>query len=162
MLMDCDIATIRTNELKVSDLIEHCTNRRDAGTSPSTIYHDIAYLRSVMKEANPVWNIDTNHHIFEDAVPVLTKMGLVGKSQKRTRRPTGDELEQLREGLEKRMSYRSNGTKRIPYLDILDFSLLTCMRIGEVCKITWDDLNTEHKTVMVRDRKDPRKKEGIT
>ena len=87
-------------------------------------------------------------------------MGLVGKSQKRNRRPICDELEQLREGFEKRMSYRSNGTKRIPYVDILDFSLLTCMRIDEVCKITWDDLNTEHKTVIVRDRKDPRKKEG--
>ena len=33
MLMDCDIATIRSNELKVNDLIEHCTNRRDAGAT---------------------------------------------------------------------------------------------------------------------------------
>ncbi|PHI36338.1 integrase [Pseudoalteromonas sp. GCY] len=160
MLMDCDIAKIQSNALKVSDVIEHCRNRRDAGASPSTIYHDVAYLRSVMKVAYPVWNIDANYKIFEDAVPVLIDMGLVGKSQKRTRRPTSDELERLREGLQKRMEYRPNGTKRIPYLDILDFSLLTCMRIGEVCKITWDDLNTQHKTVMVRDRKDPRKKAG--
>jgi len=34
------------------------------------------------------------------------------------------------------------------------------MRIGKVCKIRWEDLNHEHKTVIVRDRKDPRKKEG--
>lgn len=34
------------------------------------------------------------------------------------------------------------------------------MRIGEVCKLQWDDLNIEHKTVLVRDRKDPRKKTG--
>ncbi|MCG7551949.1 site-specific integrase [Pseudoalteromonas sp. Of11M-6] len=160
MLMDCDIAKIDSNKLKTSDLIEHCQNRRDAGAGVSTIYHDVAYLRSVMKKALSVWNITANYQIFDDAIPVLRDMGLIGVSHKRTRRPTSDELERLRGGLEKRMAYRSNGTKRIPYLDILDFSLLTCMRIGEVCKITWDDLNTEHKTVMVRDRKDPRKKAG--
>jgi integrase len=34
------------------------------------------------------------------------------------------------------------------------------MRIGEVCAIRWEDLHEEHKTVIVRDRKDPRKKIG--
>lgn len=34
------------------------------------------------------------------------------------------------------------------------------MRIGEVCKLRWEDLNQEHKTILVRDRKAPRKKEG--
>ncbi|MBQ4844414.1 site-specific integrase [Pseudoalteromonas sp. MMG005] len=160
MLIDCDIAKVTSNELKVSDLIEHCTNRRDAGAGPATIYHDVAYLRSVMKEAYPVWNIDANYKIFEDAVPVLIKMGLVGKSKKRTRRPTENELDRLRNGLEGRMENRNSGMAQIPYLDILDFSILTCMRVGEVCKITWADLNKEHKTVVVRDRKDPRKKEG--
>lgn len=160
MLMDCDISKVLSSELKTSDLIEHCKNRRSAGAGAATIYHDIAYLRSVMKKASPVWNIDANYKIFEDAVPVLIEMGLVGKSQKRTRRPTEDELEKLRCGLEKRMSYRNNGKTRIPFLDILDFSILTCMRIGEVCNLRWDDLNTDHKTVLVRDRKDPRKKTG--
>ena len=113
-----------------------------------------------MKKAGPVWNIDANHKIFEDAVPVLIEMGLVGKSQKRTRRPTDNELDKLREGLKERMDYRPNGKVRIPFLDILDFSILTCMRIGEVCKLRWEDLNEAHKTILVRDRKDPRKKEG--
>ncbi|MDO6426250.1 site-specific integrase [Thalassotalea sp. 1_MG-2023] len=160
MLMDSDISKILSNELRTSDLIEHCKNRRAAGAGPATIYHDIAYLRSVMKKANPVWNIDANYKIFEDAVPVLIEMGLVGKSQKRTRRPTENELDRLRDGLKKRMSYRSNGVVRIPFIDILDFSILTCMRIGEVCALRWDDLNEEHKTIVVRDRKDPRKKTG--
>ena len=158
--MDCDISQINSDELKTSDLITHCKSRRDAGAGLSTIYHDVAYLRSVMKKALPVWNITANYQIFEDAVPVLIEMGLVGKSKQRTRRPTDSELDKLRVGLEQRMNYRPNGPTRIPYLDILDFSLLTCMRIGEVCKIRWEDLNEGHKTVIVRDRKDPRKKAG--
>ncbi len=32
--------------------------------------------------------------------------------------------------------------------------------MGEVCKLKWENLNKEHKTIIVRDRKDPRKKEG--
>ena len=160
MIMDCDIAKIKSDSLKTSDLIEHCKNRRAAGAGPATIYHDIAYLRSVMKKALPVWDIAANYQIFEDAVPVLIEMGLVGKSQKRTRRPTENELDRLRAGLQVRMDFRPNGKNRIPFLDILDFSILTCMRIGEVCKLRWEDLKEDHKTILVRDRKDPRKKEG--
>ncbi|MCL1123291.1 site-specific integrase [Shewanella surugensis] len=160
MLMDCDISKIKTNALKTSDLIEHCKNRRDAGAGPATVYHDIAYLRSVMKKALPVWNITANFAIFEAAIPVLIDMKLVGKSQKRTRRPTTNELDKLKLGLQQRMDSSTNNTVHIPFVDILDFSILTCMRIGEVCRLKWDDLNEDHKTIFVRDRKDPRKKEG--
>jgi hypothetical protein len=159
-LMDCEISKTMSNELKSSDLIEHCRLRRGSGAMPVTIYHDIAYLRSVMKTALPVFNVSANWQVFEEAVPILIEMKLVGKSQKRTRRPTEEELDKLRVALKARTSYRPNGDVRIPYIDILEFSILTCMRIGEVCKITWADLNREHKTVIVRDRKDPRKKEG--
>ncbi|CZF83655.1 MULTISPECIES: tyrosine-type recombinase/integrase [Grimontia] len=160
MLRDCNIATVKTDELKTSDLITHCKERRSAGAGPATIYHDIAYLRSIMKKAKPVWNIEANYAVFEEAVPILIDMKLVGKSQKRTRRPTENEIDRLKEGLEKRMAYRPNGPTRIPFVDILEFSILTCMRIGEVCALRWEDLNEDNKTVMVRDRKDPRKKEG--
>ncbi len=160
MLRDCDIANIESNQLKPSDLVEHCRNRKAAGAKPATIYHDIAYLRSVMKKANPVFNISANHSVFEEAVPVLIDMGLIGKSQKRTRRPTESELIKLKSGLEERQNFRPNGRTRIPFIDILDFSILTCMRIGEVCNLKWEDLNESHKTIIVRDRKDPRKKQG--
>jgi integrase len=66
----------------------------------------------------------------------------------------------LREGLRKRQNARANGQSRIPFIDILDFSILTCMRIGEVCNLRWEDINRQHRTVIVRDRKDPRKKQG--
>lgn len=160
MLRDCNIADIETNSLTSADLIAHCKDRKAAGAQPATIYHDIAYLRSVMKKAKPVFNIDANYAIFEEAVPVLIDMKLVGKSQRRTRRPTTLELEKLKEGLRVRQNFRSNGKIRIPFVDILDFSILTCMRIGEVCTLRWEDLNEVNKTVVVRDRKDPRKKEG--
>jgi len=161
MLRDADIANVQSDKLKTSDLIKHCANRLETGAKPQTIYHDIAYLRSVMKKSMPVFNIKSNIGVFEEAVPVLVDMKLVGKSDKRTRRPTENELDKLREGLLKRQNFRPNSkSTQIPYIDILEFSILTCMRIGEVCALRWDDLNEDHKTIIVRDRKDPRKKEG--
>jgi hypothetical protein len=160
MLRDCDIAKVESDKLRTSDLIEHCKNRKAAGAGGATIYHDIAYLRSVMKKANPVFNISANFQVFDEATPVLSDMGLICKSQKRTRRPTSGELEALKQGLINRQSARANGQARIPFVDILEFSILTCMRIGEVCSLRWEDINEEHKTVVVRDRKDPRKKQG--
>ena len=157
MLRDCPIASVLSNELKSSDLINHCKMRRTAGAGGATVYHDIAYLRSVMKIALPVFDVTANWKIFEDAVPVLIEMKLVGKSQKRTRRPTEHELGRLTEALTERQNKQGSN---IPFVDILNFSILTCMRIGEVCAIKWEDLNDEHKTIIVRDRKDPRKKEG--
>ncbi|WP_332248859.1 hypothetical protein [Psychromonas ingrahamii] len=158
MLSDCDIAKIQTDSLRTSDIIEYRKNRLAAGAKPQTIYHDIAYLRSVIKDALPVFNIKANFEIFEEAVPVLIDIKLVGKSNKRTRRPTSNEIERLKEGLLKRQNMRANGQIRISFIDILDFSILTCMRIGQVCALRWDDLNKDHKTIIVRDRKYPRKK----
>ncbi|MGR5298816.1 tyrosine-type recombinase/integrase [Vibrio mediterranei] len=160
MLRDCDIADVESDKLRTSDLIAHCKNRKAAGAGGATIYHDIAYLRSVMKKAKPVFNIAANYQIFEESTPVLSDMGLICKSQKRTRRPTVMELEILKQGLTLRQNSRPNGQTRIPFVDILEFSILTCMRIGEVCELKWSDINKEHKTILVRNRKDPRKKQG--
>lgn len=160
MLRDCDIANVESDKLRTSDLITHCKNRKAAGAGGATIYHDIAYLRSVMKKAKPVFNIAAHFQVFEEAVPVLSDMGLISKSQKRTRRPTSIELENLKKGLLERQNARANGQARIPFVDILEFSILTCMRIGEVCSLRWEDINKEQKTVLVRNRKDPRKKHG--
>lgn len=55
MLRDSPIASVLANELKTSDLISHCRMRRDTGAGCETVYHDIAYLRNIMKKALPVF-----------------------------------------------------------------------------------------------------------
>ncbi|OKP02634.1 tyrosine-type recombinase/integrase [Xenorhabdus eapokensis] len=157
MLMDCDIANIYLSDLSENHIIDHCRYRRESGASPATINHDVSYLTSVLTSAKPVYGINYTANPAYGSRPILLKMGLIGKSNRRNRRPVNDELDRLVDGLRKRANHRA---AHIPYLDILDFSILSCMRIGEVCKIRWDDIDEKQKAVLVRDRKDPRKKAG--
>lgn len=157
MLVDCDIAEIKLADLSVNDVVEHGRLRAGAGAGPATVSHDLSYLSSVLAAAKPIFDIDYKENPVPDARIILVNMGMVGKSKRRSRRPVGDELTQLEEGLRKRQQHRA---AIIPYLDILQFSILSCMRIGEVCKLRWDDIDEKQKAVLVRDRKDPRKKDG--
>lgn len=157
MLLDCEIAEIPLADLSTSHIIEHCRQRNGAGAGPSTINHDVSYLSSVLASAKPVYGIDYTINPATDARPLLLQMGLIGKSKRRSRRPVSDELDKLLAGLEARSNHVA---AKIPFVDILNFSILSCMRVGEVCKIRWEDVDKKQKAVMVRDRKDPRKKSG--
>lgn len=157
MLLDSEMAEIPLVDFSVNHIIDYCRNRNSTGATPSTVNHDVSYLSSVIKTAKPVYGIQYEANPASEARPLLIQMGLIGKSQRRTRRPQKEELTKLKEGLKERSNHRYS---KIPFVDILDFSILSCMRIGEVCKILWKDVDEKSKSVLVRDRKDPRKKVG--
>lgn len=157
MLVDCDIAAIPLLSLTANDVIEHCRLRNNAGAGPATVSHDVSYLGGVLDCAKPVYGINYTSNPAKEARPHLLKLGLIGKSNRRSRRPASEELNMLIEGLKQRSQRRGS---KIPFVDILMFSVLSCMRIGEVCRLRWDDIDEKQKSVLVRDRKDPRKKEG--
>ncbi|MDE9480996.1 site-specific integrase [Xenorhabdus bovienii] len=156
-LLNSNLAKLTLTELSISHIIEHCKQRHSTGTTPATINHDVIYLSSVLKSAKPVYDINYTSNPAYEARSLLTQMGLIGKGQRRSRRPEREELERLIETLRKRSGHWKS---KIPYEDILNFSILSCMRIGEVCKIRWDDIDEKQRAVLVRDRKDPRKKTG--
>ncbi len=101
LVADCDISKLNADELTIKDLVDHCQARRDAGASPATIAHDISYLGSVFAVANPVFNIPVDNKLILEARKTLNNLKLVGKAQKRTRRPVSNELERIIQGLEK-------------------------------------------------------------
>lgn len=86
------------------------------------------------------------------ALPYIN-YGLIGSSQERTRRPTTAELEAIYKEIDSR--------PRLKHMrSILTVALCTGMRRGEICRIKWLDLNEVTKTVIIRDRKDPKRKAG--
>ncbi|OCG08842.1 integrase [Gilliamella sp. wkB178] len=157
MLIESDIANIKLSELKTHHIIEHCRGRVAAGTLPATVSHDVSYIRSVLEAARPVYGINIDDTVIKDARPLLIQMNLIGKSQRRTRRPMNNELDLLIEKLKERQSHKYSN---IPFVDILNFSILSCMRISEICSLRWEDVDYTQKAILVRNRKDPRKKIG--
>lgn len=158
-LLNYDISQVIVSKLSPNDLIQHCQFRLNDETKPTpqTVYHDITYLHSVVKRARQVFKVNANLSYHEEAVPELVSMKLIGRSGKRNRRPTREELKLLEEGLIEREKSRSS---KIPYSDILQFSILSAMRVGEITNLQWSDVDHENKTIIVRNRKDPRRKEN--
>ncbi|WGV99990.1 site-specific integrase [Vibrio sp. YMD68] len=154
-LLHYPISAILASNLRADDIIAHCKLRINEHTKPKpqTVFHDVTYLHTVMQSAKSFFKINANLKYHEEAIPLLVKYKLIGKSQPRTsHRPTDEQLQIMREGLRKRQEHRGS---IIPFLDILDISLLTAMRISEITRVRWEDFNFEKKTLIIRERKDP-------
>ncbi|HCE2672281.1 TPA: site-specific integrase [Vibrio parahaemolyticus] len=158
-LRSYDIALVQADKLTATHLVQHCRARLNEPTAPlpQTVYQDITYLRSVINVAGPMFGYKANIHAHNEAIPTLIQYGLIGRSAQRNRRPTSAELQLAEEGLQKRQNHRAS---HIPLVDIFHISILTCMRLGEITRVTWNDLNVADSTLTIRDRKDPRRKAG--
>lgn len=84
----------------------------------------------------------------------LERLGLVSKAQERDRRPIQEELDRL-------IAYfEANTRQKSPMARLVTFTVATAMRQSEICAIEWPDADERRRTVTVRDRKDPRNKDG--
>lgn len=125
----------------------------DRGISGVTAAIDLGFLGSVLKLARALWGYNVHPGVVSEARDILKHMGSVSRSQERDRRPTKDELARLREW------FRERSKCLTP--DIIDFILDSCFRPpSEITRLQWSDLNTEDRTILIRDRKDPRRKLG--
>ena len=59
------------------------------------------------------------------------------------------------------MSYwRWRPCREIPMPDLVTFACATGMRLGEILRLTWSELDEQKRTIWIRDRKHPRQKKG--
>ncbi|UWU96003.1 tyrosine-type recombinase/integrase [Bradyrhizobium sp. CB1015] len=54
----------------------------------------------------------------------------------------------------------SNSQQFLPLGRIVRFAVATAMRQAEICRIEWSDVDMTKRTVTIRDRNDPRRKDG--
>ncbi|MCE0845990.1 site-specific integrase [Buttiauxella sp. A2-C1_F] len=156
-LAKSELATNELNVLTSQHYIEFCHLRKAQGCSPKTISDDISYIDSVLQAAKPLFNLEIDHSQMSDARIFLKHMKMVGTSNQRNRRPSNDEFELLLNGLKQK---EKSAHSKAPFGDIFLLSTLTCTRIGELCRIRWDDIDEQQRSILVRDRKDPKKKVG--
>ena len=131
--------------IKPQRLALYCTRRGKSGAGGYTIGMEISKLGTVLKFSALAIG-ETFPDLVGQARPLLTHLGLIGPGTPRDRRPTPDELTAVRTAAPELLR------------DIIDFAIATCMRRGEIVRMTWADVDADARMLTIRERKDPRRK----
>ncbi|WP_299918168.1 site-specific integrase [uncultured Roseobacter sp.] len=149
-----DLGAKRINALDRSSLITYGKMRAKQGAGPVTLSVDLSYLHTVMTHGAAVHGVSLDTECLRLARKALSRLGLVGRSRERDRRPSPDEIDAL-------LKYFDTKTNMIiPMGRVIRFAIATAMRLEEIFKISWDDVDFTKRIVVVKDRKDPRAKDG--
>jgi integrase len=141
----------RLNSIHLRDFIDR---RQEAGAGGVTIAADLSFFGAILKWGKHSRRMDLPTDLAQDARRDLTARQVNTRSVERDREPTPAELERLF------AHWRDNKRQKIPMAILCAFALATTMRQEEICSIAFDDLDIEKRTIIIRDRKDPRKKAG--
>lgn len=150
------LGDVELSSLTMARYIEYARVRRYAITG-SSLATELSYIKTVLDVAWPFYEVKAMPEELNYARIYMKRQGITAPSRKRTRRPTRQEFNDLHAGL---INSFKRSRKGIRYHDVFEFAVYSCMRRGEIVRIEWDDIDHKTKSVLVRDRKDPRKKEG--
>ena len=149
------LGTVKLPQLNRDRLIEFGRKRAKQGAGPATLAIDLSFIRTIMSHAAAVHGIEVATEEVRLARIALSHLSLVGRGIERDRRPTQDELDELIDYFE------SNYRQLIPMGRIVRFAVATTLRQEEICRPGWsDDIDMKKKLIIIRDRKDPRHKDG--
>lgn len=125
--------------------------------TPQTVGNYLSHLSSIFSIARPAWDYPLSEQAMQDAMKVARKLGIIGKSAKRDRRPTLDEIDRIMAFFHER-SIRAPQSN--PMEKIVAFAIFSTRRQEEITRIKWDDLDEDARRVLVRDMKHPGEKAG--
>ncbi|WP_282344333.1 site-specific integrase [Pseudomonas sp. PS02288] len=148
------IGHVRLSGLNAMVMREFVDSRVKDGAGGVTIAADLSFLSSVLKWARHSRRIDIQDRLALDARESLRHMGLETRSSERSREPTEVELKRLY------THWEGNSRQVIRMEELVKFALATGMRLGEIAGIRVEDVNRQSRTVLIRDRKDPKRKYG--
>ncbi len=124
---------------------------------PQTAANYLSHLAAVFRVARPAWGYRLDQQAMTDATVVAGKLGYIGKSQERDRRPTLDEMDRI-------LTHYADRKRRVPHsvpmVPIIVFALFSTRRQSEIVRLTHADVDVPGCRVMVRDMKNPGEKIG--
>lgn len=130
-------------------------NGAGARISGVTIGVDLSYISTILFWARDVKHYDLKAEMANDVRKGLSLTGVSTRSNEREREMTPSEHSAITEEY-----VRKGGRLTIPMPTIISFALETAMRQEEICSITIEDIDFEGRTVIIRNRKHPKKKIG--
>jgi integrase len=152
--LDERIGHLHIGELDRERLIQFGKERASEGAGPVTVGMDLGYIKTIYSHAAAVHGISAPIEPINLARIALGRLGLVGKGNERDRRPTQDELDRII------AAFETNARQQIPVGRIVRFAVATAMRQDEIVRVDWRDFDANARMLLIRDRKDPRRKHG--
>ncbi|MCM2399442.1 tyrosine-type recombinase/integrase [Rhizobium sp. S95] len=156
-IKDFTIADMDCSKIGASDISGFAQELLAGGRKPQTVGNYISHLSAVFSVARPLWGLPLDLGAMRDAQAAMSKVGSIGKSEKRNRRPTLPELDLLMQHFADRQARAPHSA---PMHLIIPFAIFSTRRQEEITRITWADLDEQHSRVLVRDMKHPGQKKG--
>jgi len=147
------IADIEAEDLTPANVVEFARALSD-GRQPQTVQNYLSHLSAVIRVARATWGVDIDRNVMRDALDAAKHFGMVGKSLKRDRRPTVDEMNRLMMHFEAKTRRRNS----MPMQRVAAFAMFSARRQEEITRLQWADL--EPGRILVRDMKHPGDKRG--
>jgi len=135
----------KLSELDSPTLTNYAVER---GVAPSTVMQDFIYMHVVLDTAESMWEAKPRMDEYKKAMKVLKKLGVIAESEYRDRRVSDEEMRIIAE----------NSNDFFPMAELMRFAVLTAMRQGEQFGIQWDDIRDDGRSIIIRERKHPKKK----
>lgn len=153
-IKNSSLGEIKCSDLTSNELVSFA-RELTKNVEPQTCGNYFSHLSNIFTVARPAWGYPLSRQVFDDAVTVLRKLGLIRKGAERTRRPTLDELDLLMEHFGRLRDHRPSS---LPMQKIVTFALFSTRRQEEITLLRWDDLDGDR--ILVRDMKHPGDKIG--
>jgi len=148
------LGKVSLSALSAMVLADFVDRRLAQGAGGVTVAADLSFLSAVLKWARHARRWDLPAHLPADARASLVHRRVSTRSRERDREPTPEELARLY------AHWQACRRQRIDMETLCRFALASGMRQDEICRIEVDDVDRAARTVVIRDRKDPRVKQG--
>lgn len=158
-IQNTDFAQLKCSQVDSAAVVQWL---QTLNCKPTTRQNYLSHLSAVVALAQPVWRYPISSSVMQEARIAAERLGLIGKSRRRERRPTLDELDRL-------LSYfsdyeyrraRSPGKRPLPMVQLVVFALFSSRRQEEICLLQWEDFHDPLGQITVRDMKHPGEKIG--
>jgi integrase len=143
-----DLGDVRIHDLTPQRLAQWARERSKQGAGGYTVNMELSALGTAVRHTASFLGIQLPD-VVGAARPLLHYGQLISGGNRRTRRPTEDELQRLLAALEARNPVVA---------DAVRVASITGLRRSELTRIAWADIDELRRAVLVRHRKHPRRR----
>lgn len=146
------IGRVPVARLNLRVITDYAMARLKTGIVGATVAVDLSSIAAVMKYGRRNKHYDVDEKICYEVRDTVNDISNIN-SKERDRTIESEEIDKIF------AAYAKKKRGFIPMPDLIRFAIATTLRQEEICKVRIEDLDFKGKTVLVRDRKDPREKD---